>query len=279
MNLKLITFLCLAETAVAQAQDYEKRPWMPLENRIGLALGIGSVTYLDKNTSPLIYRSQPRNVRLFYNLETNHFLFSMDLDMRVGGNGPKYHPNRTLFFEEEDYTGKKEEKKFPAGGSLMAGRLSLGAFYKISSTQESTFKIAVGGRLTNELFYPQGWTVSGLFNALSLAPEAIAQHRVDHHHSFTANLRIPLVTLLARAPYDNTVSVPGKTMVGGFLSRADWAGPRKYFAPAIGLGYNYQINPKWGAGLNYEFGWHAISPAQTFRAVSQAFLANFYHQL
>ncbi len=41
---------------VAQAQEYEKRPWMPLENRIGLALGIGSVTYLDKNSSPLVYQ-------------------------------------------------------------------------------------------------------------------------------------------------------------------------------------------------------------------------------
>jgi hypothetical protein len=73
----------------AQAQDYEKRPWMPLENRIGLALGIGTVTYLDKNTSPLIYRSKPANVRLFYNLESNTFLFSLDIDFRIGSNQPK----------------------------------------------------------------------------------------------------------------------------------------------------------------------------------------------
>ena len=131
----------------------------------------------------------------------------------------------------------------------------------------------------DDLFYPQGWTVSGLFNALSFAPEAITQHRVDDHHSFTASVRIPVITFLARAPYDNTLSVPGKTMVGGFLSRGQWVGPVKYFAPAIGLGYNYQISQHWGAGLNYEVGWYSVSPAQSFRAVSQAFLANFYHQL
>jgi len=279
MNFKSIAFLCLVVTGVAQAQDYQKRPWMPLENRIGLALGIGSVTYLDKNTSPLIYRSQPKSVRVFYNLETNHFLFTMDLDLKVGANNPKYHSGRTLLFEEEDLDGTREEKKFPAGGTFLSGRISLGAFYKISSTQESTFKVAVGGRIMNELVYPQGWTVAGLFNALSISPEVVTQHRVDEHHSFTASVRIPIMAWVARPPYDNTVSVPGKGMAKGFLSRAQWMSPKKYFAPMIGLGYDYQINQRWGAGLNYEFGWYRIAEPGIMRSMSQSLLANFYHQL
>ncbi|HEX8039344.1 MAG TPA: hypothetical protein VF490_09335, partial [Chryseosolibacter sp.] len=275
---KLTTMICLAVAGMAQAQDYQKRPWMPLENRIGVAMGIGSLTYLDKNTSPLIYRSQPKNLRLFYNLETNHFLFSMDLDLKVGGNAPKYSPERTMFFREEDLSGNTEDKKFPAGGSFLAGRVSMGAFYKISSTQESTFKVAVGGRIMNELFYPRGWTVGGLMNALSLSPEALTQHRVDEHHSFTASVRIPLVALVARPPYDNTVSAPDKSAAGGFLGHSSWVGPSKYLAPALGISYNYQINQKWGAGLNYEFGWYKVAQGETFRAMNQSFLANVYHQ-
>src|SRR6187402_351525 len=112
--MKLIfTYAVILMTGVsALAQDYDKRPWMPLENRIGLAMGIGSVTYLDKNSSPLVYQSRPKNLRLFYNLESNTFLFSLDLDVRMGGNAPKYHGDRTLFFQEEDYKGNKEDKKF-----------------------------------------------------------------------------------------------------------------------------------------------------------------------
>ena len=132
-----LTLAALLITGFAHAQDYENRPWMPLENRIGLALGIGSVTYLDKNSSPLVYQSRPKNLRLFYNLESNTFLFSVDLDVKMGSNGPRYHQDRTLYFQEEDYKGTKEDKKFPAGGSFMAARISLGAYYKISSTQES----------------------------------------------------------------------------------------------------------------------------------------------
>jgi hypothetical protein len=279
MNWKFITMMWLAVAGIAEAQDYEKRPWMPLENRIGLAMGIGSVTYLDRNASPLIYRSQPKNLRLFYNLETNDFLFSVDLDFKVGGTTSKYHSGRTLYFQEEDYTGHEDEKKFPAGGTFMAGKISLGAFYKIASTQESTFKVAVGGRIMNEMFYPQGWTISGLFNAFSLSPEAVAQHRVDEHHSFTASLRIPVVALLTRPPYHNTVSVPDESLSAGFFTNAKWVGPKKFLAPALGVGYNYQINQKWGAGLTYELGWYKVTEPQSFRALSQSVLANFYHQL
>lgn len=278
--MKLIwTLAALLFTGVAaHAQNDEQRPWMPLESRIGLAMGIGSVTYLDKNSSPLVYQSRPKNLRLFYNLESNDFLFSVDLDVRIGSNAPKYHKDRTLFFHEEDYKGKSEDKKFPAGGSFIAGRISIGAFYKIASTQESTFKVAVGGRIMNELFYPQGWTSSGLFNALSFSPEAWTQHRIDEHHSFTASVRIPLATRLTRLPYDNTVSKPNESVLGGFFTNSQWVGPKKFLAPAMSLGYTYQINQRWGAGLHYEFNWYNIQQPQSFKAVNQSLLANFYHQ-
>lgn len=278
MNRIIILLLGLAVTALAQAQDYQKRPWMALENRVGLALGIGNVKYLDQNTSPLIYRSRPKNVRLFYNLESNTFLFAFDLDLKIGSNVPKYHPSRTMYFQEEDYTGKKEDKKFPAGGSLMAGRISIGTYYKISSTQESTFKIAVGGRISNELFYPQGWTASGLFNSLSFSPEGLAQHWIDEHNSITASIHVPVVALLTRPTYDNTVSRPDKTTVEGFFENSRWVSPKSFLAPAFGIRYDYQFNQHWGAALNYEFGWYSIDTPQPFRATQQTLLANIYHQ-
>lgn len=272
------TLVALLTTGFAYSQDYENKPWMSLENRIGLAFGIGSVTYLDKNSSPLIYQSKPKNLRLFYNLESNTFLFSIDLDVKVGSNSPKYHKDRTLYFQEEDYKGKKEDKKFPAGGSFMAGKISLGAYYKISSTQESTFKVALGGRIMNEMFYPQGWNSGSMFNALSFSPEGLIQHRVNEHHQFTASVRIPVVARLTRLPYDNTVSAPDKKQVAGFFHNSSWVGPTKFLVPAVAMGYNYQINTHWGAGLNYEVNWYNIQTPQQMKALSQSILANFHHQ-
>ncbi len=278
MKWNFLVIALLMTPLITRAQDTEMRRWMPTQNRIGLALGIGNVTYLDKNTSPLIYRSKPKNLRLFYNLESGRFLFSLDLDLKMGGASPKYHPGRTLFFQEQDDEGNSEDKKFPAGGTLLSGRLSLGAYYKIPSTQASTFMVAAGGRIMNELFYPQGWTSAGMFNALSISPEAWIQHRVNDHHAFTAGARLPVAALLTRLPYDNTVSTTGKTPAGGFFDKSQWAGPRKFLAPAISLGYQYQFNDRWGAGLNYDFNWYQIRQSQTMKAMNHSFLANFYHQ-
>ncbi len=280
ITMKLLWTLATIFTSLltAYSQDYKARAWMPLESRIGLAVGIGSITYLDKNSSPLIYQSRPKNVRLFYNLENKNFLFSIDLDAKIGSTAPKYHKDRTLYFQEEDYKGKTDNKKFPAGGSFRAGRISVGAYYKISSTQESTFKVAVGGRIMNELFYPEGWTSGGIFNALSFSPEAWIQHRIDEHHSFITNVRIPIAARITRLPYDNTVSAPNQNQLNGFFRNSNWVGPSRFLAPAISLGYNYQINTRWGAGLNYELNWYSIQKSQSMKALSQSLLANFYHQ-
>jgi hypothetical protein len=278
MKVMYMLALILLSGWAAFGQEYEQRPWMALENRVGLALGLGSVRYLDKNSSPLIYQSRPKQLRLFYNLETNDFLFAFNVDLKTGGNAPKYHRDRTVFFHEEDYKGKTEDKKFPAGGSFLGARVSLGAFYKIHSTQNSTFKVAVGGSISNEMFYPQGWTSGGIFNALSLNPEAWVQHRVDEHHSFTATVRLPVVTYLSRLPYDNTVSRPGQGMASSFLNNGKWVGPGKYLAPAFTLGYNYQFDTHWGAGLSYDYGWYHTPIPQTLKATSSSVLANFQHQ-
>jgi len=272
----LIGLLMIGEAT--PAQDANSKSWMPLENRIGLALGISNITYLDKNSSPLVYQSKPKNLRLFYNLENNSFLFSIDLDLKVGSNTPKYHQDRILYFQEEDYKGNKEDKKFPAVGSFLAGRISIGGYYKIRSTQESNFKVAVGGRVMDELFYPQGWNTGGMFNALTLSPEAWTQHRINEHHSFTASVRIPVLTRLTRLPYDNTVSAPEKNQVQGFFRNSSWVSLKEFLAPAITVGYNYQINSRWGTGLNYEFGSYNIKQSQSMKAMSQSLLANFYHQ-
>jgi hypothetical protein len=276
MKLRITTVLTFL-VAIAYGQE-TIRPWMPLENRIGIALGIGKISYLDKNSSPLIYQSKPKNVRLFYNLESNDMLFTVEFDVKVGGTKAKNHQNRVIFFEEENYHGEKQEKKFPVGGSFISGKVSVGAFYKIKSTQESTFKVAVGGRIQNEMLYPQGWNNSGIMNAFSFSPEAVTQHRVDQHHSFSATLRIPVATYLTRLPYHNSVSNPNETQFGGFMKNSKWVGVKKFVAPVVRVAYDYNIDQHWGAGLNYEFNWYYLPGTSGMKALSQSILANVYHQ-
>lgn len=276
MKSVLMMVALLAITA-AHAQE-AVRPWMALENRIGIALGIANIAYLDKNSSPLVYESRPKNVRLFYNLESRHMLFSLDLDVKMGGTSARYHRKRTAFFSEEDYKGKREDKKFPVGGSFLAGRVSLGAYYKLRSTEQSTFRIAAGLRVSDEAFYPQGWTSAGLFNALSFAPEALAQHAAGEDHAFTATVRIPMVAYLTRPAYHNSVSYPGRNQVQGFFRNSEWTGAGKFLAPSVRLAYDYTMSSHWGAGLNYEFTWYNINVPAQMRAINQSLQMNIHHQ-
>lgn len=278
MKLNFTVVIMAMAVSIASAQEKSERSWMPVQNRIGLALGIGSMTYLDKNASPLIYTSKPKNVRLFYNLETNNFLFSVDLDFKIGSTSAKYHPGRMLVFHEQDYKGKNEDKKFPAGGSLMAGRLSFGAFYKLNKHSFSATRVAIGGKIMNELFYPQGWTTPGLFNATSFSPEVLIQHKLNNRNSFVAHARIPVATRLTRLNYDNTVSAPHSTQFKSFFKNSEWVSVNKFIAPSFGLDYNYQINHKWGTGLNYEYTWYNINTTQSLKAVNQSLLANIHRQ-
>jgi hypothetical protein len=256
----------------------DARPWMSRENRIGISVGIGTHTFLDQNTSPLIYQSKPKNVRLFYQLESKDVLVTVDIDVKMGALKPKHQQNRTLLFEEENYKGEKETKKFPAGGSFLGAKVSVGGFYKLKSTQESTFKVVAGLSVTNEMFYPQGWTSSGLLNALSFAPKAIVQHRVNAHNKFTTSLRLPLVSRITKLPYHNSVSHPNEGQVSGFFKNSVWAGPEKFIAPELSIAYEFLFSNRWGTGLTYDLNWYNVTTENQFKALSQVVRANVYHQ-
>lgn len=278
--MKLIFLLMMSIGIIIPAcgQGDPLRSWMPLESRIGMAVGIGSISYQDSNSSPLIYKASPKKVKFFYHLESNDFLFTVDLAFQAGKNGPKGLRDRVLFFQEEDYKGKTEDKKFPAGGSLLGGNLTLGAYYKISSTQESTCKVAVGAKVSEELFYPQGWTSAGIYNALALSPSAMVFHRFDQTHSVSAGVSMPILAKLTRLPYDNTVSKPEKNTLAGFFTNAKWAGPAKYLGPSIELGYQYHPSSRWGAGLQYEMATRRIPEPRLMKVWSQSFSASVFHQ-
>ncbi|MBS1557376.1 MAG: hypothetical protein JST69_01510 [Bacteroidetes bacterium] len=277
-SILLVLFFLAMLSQAGICQEANRIPWMARENRIGIAIGIGSVTYADRQVSPLTYQSKPKVVKLLYQLETNHLLFAFDIDIKVGSTKSKRFAKRIIYFQEEKLTGEKEDKKFPVGGSFLSGKISVGAFYKIQSTQNSTFRVAAGGRISNELFYPQGWTTAGIFNALSFSPEGCVQHRIDNTHVLFASFKLPVLTQLTRLPYYNTVSQPDKNLWQGFFQNKQWVGLSSYLAPSVNVGYTYQINANWVTGVNYELNGYQITVPQKMYAVTHSFTANAFHQ-
>lgn len=276
--MRFIAAVLLFNGIVAFGQDRADGQGTALRHRIGLAVGIGNIRYLDRNSSPLIYQSKPKCVRLFYNMEDDDFLFAIDVDVRVGGNSAKNHRGRMLYFREEDYKGHKEEKKFPVGGSFLAATVSLGAYYKLNGDADRAHDVALGGRIMNELFYPQGWTNSGMFNALSLAADAKGRYTADDVHVFSASAGLPVLTRLTRLPYHGSVSAPGKTQVAGFFRNSKWVGLAGYFAPAITAEYTYLFDSNWGAGIGYGWNRYSIEIPERMTGNAQTMRAHIQNQ-
>ncbi|RAW02699.1 hypothetical protein [Pseudochryseolinea flava] len=272
-----ITLLLLCLFWKVSAQETAP-PWMPMQNCIGLAIGLGTVSWLDKNSSPIDYTSKPKHVRLFYNLEVKSMLFTVDFDIKLGGMRAKHLAQRMVYFQEENYKGKKEDKKFPVGASFLAGKLSFGAYYKMKQSASAEFRVAPGIKLSNEMFYPQGWVSSGLFNAISFSPAANVQHRIDAEHDVTATVSLPVATYLARLAYHNTVSAPNKSLIEGFIRNSAWAGLGRFFSPAAELQYHYQFHNHIGTSLTYGFNYYLIEQSQPMRATSHTFLAGIHNQ-
>ena len=269
-------FILLVHTLFSQSADPQS--WLQAKNRIGISLGIGSVAYVDRNVSPLIYQSRPKNLKLYYTREIQNLMFTADLDLKIGGNAPKQFKNRTLYFQEEDYKGNKDEKKFPAGGTFIAGRVSIGAHYKVPATMTNSTRVAAGIRVMNEMFYPQGWTTGGIFNATSLSPEVLVQHRFNNQHNVNASFKLPMLARVTRLPYDNTVSSPNTGTIEGFFKNSSSEGLKHFFNPSFNLNYNYLFASRWGVGLNYDFSYYNIQKSGILKATNQSLLANFFHQ-
>lgn len=267
MKLRL-TLLLMTVWSLGDAQETHDEKSV-VRNRIGIALGIGHVRWTDKNNSPLTYKSVPKNVRLFYNLETDDAIITVDLDVRMGGLKSKEHPDRTIFFREEDYKGKKEDKKFPVGGGLLAAKFSIGAFYKTSNDVT-----AVGIRMQEEMFYPQGWVSSGMFNAISFTPAFLAQ-KIDNRHQLSATLHLPGIAYTTRLPYHQTVSAPNKTLLEGFFRNASWKGPGGYTPFGLALNYYYQEEESWGIGGTYELNSYSIRDPERMKSLSNALLFHY----
>jgi hypothetical protein len=276
-NMRILFVLLLIPLASSGQEN--RNPWMDRENRIGISIGIGTVTFREKNTSPLVYRSRPPGLRLFYQLETNNTIITADLELKAGPMRPKRFPDRTLVFEEEDYKGNKQIKKFPVRGSFLGARVSVGGYYKIRSTQLSTFKTAAGIRFSNQMAYPQGWTTTGVFNALSIAPAAIVQHEINEDHRLASGLSVPVLTRLTRIPYHGSISYPNTGTTGGFFRNPTWATLPGFIAPSFNLSYDYTFNESFGAGLNYQRDHVFIRGSSPLRYSAQSLSPQFYYQL
>lgn len=240
-----------AGQAIAQGQGFGP-DFSTRRNALGLRLGFNRMAVLDQNTSSLVYRGNIPMVGLEYQAyEENGYLIAR-LQLGHGSFSSKSYPGRTISFLSQNVRGEIDSVNVPMSGTNTLARLEFGYLQKINPGNQ--LELAAGGIASNELFYPQGFTMPGLMNVAALSPAVQLSYLTDAKSFFSIGFTVPLVSAVSRSAYHNSVSLPSGSKVGGFFKQGSTVqGFNQHRQMKIAAVWHYRVGSRWLAGLHYDF--------------------------
>jgi hypothetical protein len=253
--MKKTTLILLLTAGIGQAiaqgpgfgPDFSTR-----RNAFGLRLGFNRMAVLDQNTSSLVYRGNIPMLGFEYQAyEENGYLIGR-LQLGHGSFASKSYPGRSISFLSQNVKGETDTVTVPMSGANTLGRLEFGYLQKINPGRQ--VEVAAGGIVSNELFYPQGFTMPGLMNVAALSPALQLSYLTDAKSFFSIGLTMPLVSAVSRSAYHNSVSLPGGSKAGGFFRQGTAVqGFNQHRQMKIAASWHYRVGSRWLAGLHYDF--------------------------
>ncbi|MDZ7608953.1 MAG: hypothetical protein U5K79_26025 [Cyclobacteriaceae bacterium] len=84
---------------------------------------------------------------------------------------------------------------------------------------------------------------------------------------------------MTRMPYDNTVSLPGKSPIAGLFSKGTtssfW---NTYKAFDVNIGYMSRISDSINAGIDYIYQWKSIAEPKPLKMQNNLIIASFLYE-
>lgn len=226
---------------------------VPTRQRVfGVQLGINHLRVLDRNTSSLVYTGYLPGVQLHYEGLKNGNRIRAQFRVNRGAFYAEAYPNRTIAFRTEDVYGKIDSVLVPVRGTNTLLGLSLAYSRQIPVTEQ--LNLDLGAELADDLYYPQGFVQPGLMNMMTLGPHLQMSYAPKNRHLFTVGISVPLVALVSRSNYNNTVSQPHDPRVVGFFDKGTrWDSLGEHRQIDLLLGYQWQMGHQLNSGLHYRY--------------------------
>ena len=214
--MKTIHYILLLLAYILQqsviAQDLDLTP----DNRfLDFRIGYKISSIHDQNTSHLIYRANLPMFSARLVREGSRGIFSGLIACGRGPLYPRQFPDRTILFGEQDINDHLITTPVSMQGKLSVLRYSMEYLRNLNSSDG--FKTYLGGRLTEEIAYSEGFVTPGLMNTLSFAPAFETQYIGLNRSFLSIGLAIPIVALNSRSAYHNSVSLPETKKLRGFF--------------------------------------------------------------
>ncbi len=225
------------------------------QNEVGIAIGLHSGFFRDRNFFPLNYSNSGWDVRLHYG--------------RITRGGNRYHVGFGL--ASAGLTSAVRDETAPARYlvDLTAGwqkRFDL-------PDAGATVYAGLNYRSSLDITFYDGTEAVTFFalHGLEAAGEAIWRYR--DRHSFRVNASIPFVGLLSRPPYtgwdkfivDNSDNIPK------VITRGRWTSFNDFFVARAGLAYGYALNDRWSMEARYRLAYRSTRLLDPVRSLDNVF--------
>ncbi|RZM30602.1 MAG: hypothetical protein EOO88_00115 [Pedobacter sp.] len=279
MKYKILVYMAITLFPIyATAQQQES---MAIDQkRLQFSLGVQKLSLIDASKSPLIYTARAiPSVGIGYERQTSDQVYGAGLQLSYGGFGAKNLPPRNVIISSEDLYGKVSRNPIPAQGNILNGEINLYYLKRISKAY-SKYTLYLGGRLSDEIYYPSGSINAGNpVNFASLAAQAKVIGRMNNRNEVGLQAHLPLLSLVTRDPFDGTFSEPGKSLQHSFFSKGSkFRSLDTYQSIQLGIWYQYLASNRWGFKASGIAGWKKLNEPAKFRSVnSQAVLQINYN--
>lgn len=179
----------------------------PSGSALGITLGYRFLSLRDEAASAASYRGNLPTFGLSWTNNTPGTLWEANLQGSYGKFYPKNFPTRDIIFLERKLDGSLDTIHVQANGTHLMLKADVG-FYSKQNFNENAFW-AVGARVSEALYYPQGFVSPGLANVASVSPQALAGIGNWDKGMLTVGVVIPIANIVTRMPYHQSISQPG----------------------------------------------------------------------
>ncbi|RDC63785.1 hypothetical protein [Adhaeribacter pallidiroseus] len=258
LPLVLITTLGLQVSTAPNGQAQER------EKEITLAYGPFQQTTLDKQASPLLYKSHHSNTATFTFINrTPRSQFHIRLNPGWGSYAPDRFKART--YGDEDYV-------YSITPTLYVLNLKIGYLRKFNKPHKPNF--LAGAELAENLFISD--QIANTYWATSIASLNLIGQRafkISNRQKITAQVSMPVIAAVSRFNYANfPKSTDGSNFVEFFRQGTELVSMNKLQQINLEARYSYSLSQRFQVGLNYQFSWLHYPEPRTIRTYSQALL-------
>ncbi|MFN7116309.1 MAG: hypothetical protein ACK4TA_05880 [Saprospiraceae bacterium] len=226
-------------------------------NSFGFTLGYRQLTLRDQASSALTYRGNLPTLGLNWTRHTSQQIWEANLQGSYGKFFPQSAPSRMVIFLERNLDGSIDTVRVQATGSHLMLKGDVGFYHKQDFNHHSDAFWAVGARVSEELYYPQGFVSPGLTNVAAVSPQVLAGVGNFDKGLFTIGIVVPIAAVVTRLPYHQTVSKPeGPSATRSFFKYHTAVRTlNKHQEVKFRLGYQYQLGNHLSGGFFYEYAW------------------------